>query len=491
MTGNRVGRLIRLSWLGIAFVIAALLGPGARAQWTVDGLSLPRVEFAAVGVGHTALFAGGREHGGGPPYSDRVDLFDGLSETWSTSSLTSPVVDLAATAVGTKALFAGGSLGFSLSAVVDIYDASSGTWTTASLSVPRSLLAATTVGDLALFAGGWDGSSLNTVDIYDDATGSWSTATLSEARQRLAATSAGSYALFGGGVGGPIPTSRVDVFDASTGTWSTASLSVGRESLVAASLDGRAYFAGGRDGSQPYATVDVFDAQTATWSVTAMPDAHTSFAAATIGGRIFFASGEGPDIAAVTTVDVFDGQLWTTMDLTVPRIGLASAVIDDRALFAGGWDDTTGTPSAVVDVFTPMVATGYCTSTVNSSGLPARLTTRTEEAGTTLRLLADDLPGNQMAFFLVGMGQAQLMPLSSQGIVCLAGGDIGRFDDPGQAGTSSPSGHFELVVDLGSLPTNPPQPVLVGQTWNFQAWFRDMNPGPTSNFTDASAVAFY
>ena len=85
------------------------------------------MELAAVGVGHTALFAGGREHGGGPPYSDRVDLFDGVSETWSTASLTHAVRGLAATAVGTKALFAGGSSGFALSDVVDIYDASSGT----------------------------------------------------------------------------------------------------------------------------------------------------------------------------------------------------------------------------------------------------------------------------------------------------------------------------------------------------------------------------
>ena len=36
----------------------------------------------------------------------------------------------------------------------------------------------------------------------------------------------------------------------------------------------------------------------------------------------------------------------------------------------------------------------------------------------------------------------------------------------------------------------PPHTVLPGDTWNFQAWFRDMNPGPTSNFTDGVAVTF-
>jgi hypothetical protein len=28
----------------------------------------------------------------------------------------------------------------------------------------------------------------------------------------------------------------------------------------------------------------------------------------------------------------------------------------------------------------------------------------------------------------------------------------------------------------------------VGETWSFQAWFRDVNPGVTSNFTDGVAV---
>ena len=35
--------------------------------------------------------------------------------------------------------------------------------------------------------------------------------------------------------------------------------------------------------------------------------------------------------------------------------------------------------------------------------------------------------------------------------------------------------------------TNPAQPILAGQTWNFQAWFRD---GGTSNFTDAVSIPF-
>ncbi len=29
-----------------------------------------------------------------------------------------------------------------------------------------------------------------------------------------------------------------------------------------------------------------------------------------------------------------------------------------------------------------------------------------------------------------------------------------------------------------------------GDTWNFQCWYRDNNPVPTSNFTDAVSVTF-
>ena len=32
--------------------------------------------------------------------------------------------------------------------------------------------------------------------------------------------------------------------------------------------------------------------------------------------------------------------------------------------------------------------------------------------------------------------------------------------------------------------------VAAGETWNFQAWYRDANPGPTSNFTPSVSVLF-
>ena len=70
----------------------------------------------------------------------------------------------------------------------------------------------------------------------------------------------------------------------------------------------------------------------------------------------------------------------------------------------------------------------------------------------------------------------------SQGNLCLAG-SIGRFP----VATTGALGRMELEVDPASLPTAPPVSIQPGETWHFQAWFRD---GRTSNFTDGVAVAF-
>ena len=46
------------------------------------------------------------------------------------------------------------------------------------------------------------------------------------------------------------------------------------------------------------------------------------------------------------------------------------------------------------------------------------------------------------------------------------------------------------LLDALALPFDPPTAVQAGETWNFQAWFRDANPDSTSNFTDGVAGTF-
>ncbi|MCP3996252.1 MAG: hypothetical protein GY722_14505 [bacterium] len=87
---------------------------------------------------------------------------------------------------------------------------------------------------------------------------------------------------------------------------------------------------------------------------------------------------------------------------------------------------------------------------------------------------------------LAGQTQGFFMPPGSQGFICLAG-NIGRYNQTADI-VQGPTGSIQL--DLTSIPVNPAQAVLPGDTWNFQAWYRDNNPGPTSNFTDAVSVTF-
>ena len=61
----------------------------------------------------------------------------------------------------------------------------------------------------------------------------------------------------------------------------------------------------------------------------------------------------------------------------------------------------------------------------------------------------------------------------------------------GQVQNSGSTGSFSLTLDLTVMAQ--PQGLVAaqsGDTWNFQAWYRDANPGLTSNFTDAVSVTF-
>ncbi|MCP3914109.1 MAG: hypothetical protein GY711_00965 [bacterium] len=48
---------------------------------------------------------------------------------------------------------------------------------------------------------------------------------------------------------------------------------------------------------------------------------------------------------------------------------------------------------------------------------------------------------------------------------------------------------FALDVDTLDVPTNPPGAMPTGPMY-FQAWYRDVNPISTSNFTGAITIIF-
>ncbi|MEM6570991.1 MAG: hypothetical protein AAF957_21445 [Planctomycetota bacterium] len=140
----------------------------------------------------------------------------------------------------------------------------------------------------------------------------------------------------------------------------------------------------------------------------------------------------------------------------------------------------------------PDLGTNYCGPAVaNASGAPGVISAVGSSAATDgeLTLIASSLPTNSAGYFVASMTQDFVVgPGGSAGNLCI-GGSVARF--AAQVQNSGLSGSFSIDVDLDAIPTNPPQQVLPGQTWNFQAWFRDSAMGqPTSNFTDGLSITY-
>ncbi|MCP3919396.1 MAG: exo-alpha-sialidase [bacterium] len=187
--------------------------------------------------------------------------------------------------------------------------------------------------------------------------------------------------------------------------------------------------------------------------------------------------GAGPD---VDSEDVHEGRTFAASDLT----GTALSLFWDRPtaaneLYVAGMEGGFGS-----------IGTNYCgPSLPNSSGLSATIAASGSilAGGNPLTLIARDLPQNQFGYFLAGRTQGFFNPPGSQGFICL-NGNIGRYNAPSEIGASGLSGSFQLDIDTNAIPVNPPAPILAGESWNFQAWFRDNNPTLTSNFTDGLEV---
>lgn len=140
----------------------------------------------------------------------------------------------------------------------------------------------------------------------------------------------------------------------------------------------------------------------------------------------------------------------------------------------------------------PVLGENYCVLTPNSTGSAAIITgfgTKQVSANNVV-LLASSLPPNSFGFFIVGNNQVQIPnPGGSDGTLCVAG-DTGRF--LGQLGSSGPFGELVLTVDNTALPQSAGGPIAIqaGETWNFQAWYRDANPTISSNFTNGYTITF-
>ncbi|MEZ6014477.1 MAG: hypothetical protein R3F49_05145 [Planctomycetota bacterium] len=153
-----------------------------------------------------------------------------------------------------------------------------------------------------------------------------------------------------------------------------------------------------------------------------------------------------------------------------------------------------GIDEIAVDGGSPAIGTNYCTAVANSTGSAAVMSASgsASVAANNLVLEGAGLPTNAFGFFLTSLTQSNVPnPGGSAGTLCL-GGSIGRYVGGGQIQNSGATGMISLAVDLGQHPS-PSGFVQVnaGETWNFQAWYRDSVGGvATSNFTDGFEIVF-
>ncbi len=145
--------------------------------------------------------------------------------------------------------------------------------------------------------------------------------------------------------------------------------------------------------------------------------------------------------------------------------------------------------------FTGSLGMRYCTpAPANSTGVGAEMIASgsTSVADNLLTLGCVSMPRLSFSFFITSLTQGFVAnPNGSQGNLCVSGA-IGRFVGPGQIQQSNQAGEISLLIDLTQHPT-PTGLVFVqaGQSWNYQAWYRDAVGGvATSNFSDGLRIMF-
>lgn len=128
---------------------------------------------------------------------------------------------------------------------------------------------------------------------------------------------------------------------------------------------------------------------------------------------------------------------------------------------------------------------------VNSTGAAASLLASGSDrvVENDLRLLATGLPPQAFGLF-VGSREQGFTPAvgGGQGALCL-GAPLARFLDSIQAADGD--GRMQHDVNLMAMPLGAtPVAVMAGESWSFQAWFRDAAPSATSNLSAGVVVYF-
>ncbi len=181
-----------------------------------------------------------------------------------------------------------------------------------------------------------------------------------------------------------------------------------------------------------------------------------------------------------------------TFTPTVDQLGTSVIVFT-------GTDDGTPVASAdwrveVLVVPASPIGTPSCDPNApNSTGRPAKfwITGSDLVLANDLTLRFADLPPGSFGLIATSQSTGLLSQFNgSQGDFCLNGSDVGRYNQ--FVFNTSGDGRFVQSIDLMQIPTaaGGMVPAIAGETWGWQLWYRDNNPGPVSNFSNAVRVTF-
>jgi beta-glucanase (GH16 family) len=197
-----------------------------------------------------------------------------------------------------------------------------------------------------------------------------------------------------------------------------------------------------------------------------------------------------PD-GAYSFLELIDGEYEVrVVEASLPPTSIPTADPDGTATphnFRADLDCDQVREGQDVGYRTSLIGLLYCSPAAqNSTGGPgmAFATGSVILAQDDVRLWARSLPASSLGYFIAARGQVSVPGAGgSQGTLCVGPG-VGRV--VGGVIFTATNGQASVQADLDLMPT-PSGPVAVqsGESWHFQAWYRDANPTVTSNFTNA------
>ncbi len=488
----------------LALLIPTLLlaSSPALAQFRAGYLPDYREHGSAAASSQHFAYVGGNRFGA--PL-DTVLLLDWNTQLWSELTLSEPKNHTASVIADDRLIVAGGLLsgsGSPLSDVVELIDLTTGVREIEHLPIRVRNAHIACFDDQVFVAGGASTSSvISGVQVLNLTTRTWSFQSL-PAFAGIFADSAATdrwLALAGGGGGPLLPDGpwTLHLYDHQIGSWSELRMPHHHRGASAAIVDDRLYVAGGCPSFTDPRLIDVYDLVDKEWSTILAPTPGNNFHSFGLGPYMVLAAGSLSS-TVLGTVDVYNTltETWTTHDLSHLATARELAVSEDArvaGLFGG---QRNGSATDQVDYFLieEDIGSKHCSPSVpNSTGASGVLTcigSRIAE-DRFLTLVASDLPiqpGGFGAFLAADQAGLLTTPTGSIGNLCL--GTYAVL--PGSVQALGADGQIAASPDLADLPAPFSQPVLAGQSWYFQAWYRDTLPGsqPTSNFTDALQVDF-